>query len=227
MATGADIVALARQQIGDPYIFGAEGPDSFDCSGLVEWVAGRLGLHTPRTTSQMIGRGSNLLPIGRGDLQAGDLIFSNWGEGRSSHVAIYTGAGTVVEAPKPGRTVTETPFGSSYQAHADAYRRIPGVSGGSIRNVGGVTGLAGGTSILSGALGALPFPNPGSVIEALTNIGQGMQNAAAAAADVGELAGTVGKIFLPSNAIRAFSLFFGIIFILIGVFFLAREVRQS
>src|SRR6185503_2636789 len=105
MATGADLVTLARQQIGDPYVYGDEGPDSFDCSGLVQWVADKVGLHTPRTTAQMIGHDSNLTPIGAGDLKAGDLVFSNWGEGPSSHVAIYTGKGTVIEAPQPGQTV--------------------------------------------------------------------------------------------------------------------------
>lgn len=94
---------------------------------------------------------------------------------------------------------------------------------------GGAAGALGG--FLAGAdiagLPSLPFLNPGTSIQALTNIGQGMQNIASGVVRVGELAGAVSRLFLPNNAIRAFALFFGTIFILIGIFFLSREVRQS
>lgn len=221
MATGADLVTLARQQIGDPYVFGAEGPDSFDCSGLVQWVAQRVGLSTPRTTAQMMSPGSNLVPIGRSDLREGDLIFSNWGSGRSSHVGIFTGKGTIIEAPQPGDTVKETTLGRSYWAHTDAFRRIPGVDGRPADPGAFLAGVESGLNIAG-----LPFPIPTSAGEALANIGQGIQNVAVGASKVGNLAGTVGKLFLPSNAIRAAAFFFGTIFILIGIMFLAWEVKE-
>lgn len=89
----------------------------------------------------------------------------------------------------------------------------------------GVGGFMAGANIAG--VPVLPFLNPGSTVQALTNIGQAMQNTATAAARTAELAGQVSKLFLPNNAIRAFALFFGTIFILIGILFLAREVRQS
>lgn len=101
-------------------------------------------------------------------------------------------------------------------------RKALGVASGAAAGVGGF--MAG--ADIAG-LPPLPFLNPGTSMQALTNIGQGMQNLATGAARVGELAGLVSRIFLPSNAIRAVALFFGIVFILIGILFLAREVRQS
>jgi hypothetical protein len=87
---------------------------------------------------------------------------------------------------------------------------------------GFITGLGAGL----GATG-LPFPTPGTVTEGLANVGQAIENSARSAAEIAGLANQVGKLFLPSNLIRGFALFFGSIFILIGILFLAREVRQS
>lgn len=93
------VLAYARAQIGKPYKWGASGPDSFDCSGLVNAAFDQIGIDLPRTTAGLITVGS---AVKKADLQPGDLVFPNTG-----HVQIYSGDGKVVEAPKAGVPVRE------------------------------------------------------------------------------------------------------------------------
>lgn len=231
--SGADIVSYALTQRGDPYVWGAEGPDAFDCSGLVEYVYKHFGLDTPRTTQQMI-RSTALQPVQRKDLQPGDLIFSNWTGATSSHVGIYTGSGSIIEAPEPGKNVTLTTLGPNYWAHVDAMRRVPGVSGSTGPSTGGSTGgILEGVKIglesvpgVSSMLGGL-IPNPTNVTDALSNVGTALTGVAEGAMGVGNLATLLTRAFLPSNMIRATAFFFGTIFIIVGIWFLAREIKES
>lgn len=232
MTTGADIVAEAKRQIGDPYVWGAEGPDRFDCSGLVQYVYKKFGLSTPRTTSDMMGSKSPLIPITRSQLQPGDLIFSHWGSNKPhSHVAIYAGNNQVVEASHPGTDVRTLSYGPSYTAHTDAYRRVPGLNGSTSVPAGGTGGNAGGGlgSILGpgGQLIAELIPKPANVTEALTNVGNAAAGIASSVAGVGELAGTVSRALLPSNMLRIAMFLFGTMFVIVGMWFLAREVKES
>ncbi len=236
MTSGADVVAYANSQRGKPYVFGARGPNSFDCSGLVQYVYKHFGLSTPGTTSTMMASNSNLIKINRGDLQPGDLIFSHWGSGGPhSHVAIYTGNNEVIEAPEPGKTVTLTKLGDWFWPHVDAYRRVPGINGaGTVGNLGSGPGNTGDTidpirSVLTlggKAIGAL-YDSPGNVTEALTNVGTGIIGVAQGASEIGALASVVTRAFLPSNLLRGAFLVSGIIFVLIGIWFLAREIKES
>lgn len=231
MVAGTDIVSFALQQRGDPYVWGAEGPDSFDCSGLVEYVYKRFGLTTPRTTSDMMGPKSNLQPVTRANLQPGDLIFSNWIGKPNSHVGIYTGQGSIIEAPEPGKTVTVTPLTNGYWSHVDGMRRVPGTDG-SATGDPALTGLQAGLNAVPGigpGLAALAgwLPNPGNVTDALTNVGTGIAGVAQGAMGVGRAAELLTRAFLPSNIIRGAAFFFGSIFVLIGIWFLAREIKES
>lgn len=100
------IVSLARQQLGKPYVWGATGPNSFDCSGLVQYVYRQVGINLPRTANAQSGMG---YAVSLNNLQAGDLLF--WTNGRTAyHVAIYTGNGNMLFAPQPGQTVKEEPM---------------------------------------------------------------------------------------------------------------------
>jgi cell wall-associated NlpC family hydrolase len=92
-------VAYARAQIGKPYVYGATGPNSFDCSGLVQAAYKAAGVSLPRTTYQQILVGS---PVGKTALTIGDLVFPDVG-----HVQIYSGNGNVIEAPHTGTNVRE------------------------------------------------------------------------------------------------------------------------
>jgi peptidoglycan DL-endopeptidase CwlO len=77
--SGASIVAEAKKFVGDPYAYGAAGPSSFDCSGLVQYVLTQLGVKSvPRTSEAQWGW---VTKISRSQLQPGDLIFEQWGGG--------------------------------------------------------------------------------------------------------------------------------------------------
>ena len=99
----AAAVAFAAAQLGDAYRWGAAGPDSWDCSGLMlmAWRAG--GISLPHSSA---GQYAASTPIGAGDLRPGDLVF--WGASPSGiyHVAMYVGGGEIIHAPRTGRPVS-------------------------------------------------------------------------------------------------------------------------
>lgn len=94
----ASVVALAKEQVGKPYVWGATGPDKFDCSGLVQYVYQHAaGINLPRTTYGQVKVGQTV-PLDK--LQAGDLVF--WGsETAPYHVAIYIGNNQYVNSATP------------------------------------------------------------------------------------------------------------------------------
>lgn len=94
----AAIVSLAKQQVGKPYVWGATGPDKFDCSGLVQYVYQHAaGINLPRTTYDQVKVGQTV-PLEQ--LQAGDLVF--WGSATAPyHVAIYIGNNQYVNSATP------------------------------------------------------------------------------------------------------------------------------
>ena len=106
-------VAFAYAQLGKPYVWGATGPDSYDCSGLMYAAWGAAGITLPRDT---YGEWADLPHIPMSDLQPGDLILYN-GE---SHVAMYVGNGEIIDAPHTGAVVEKLPESTSwYAAGAD------------------------------------------------------------------------------------------------------------
>jgi cell wall-associated NlpC family hydrolase len=101
-------VAYARAQLGKPYVWGAEGPGAFDCSGLT-WAAWHdAGLHWQRMTAADQWHALRAHEVPRAQLRPGDLVFFAWrlGDWRSiHHVGLYVGRGLMVEAPRPGAAV--------------------------------------------------------------------------------------------------------------------------
>jgi hypothetical protein len=97
-ASAADAVDIAASLIGRPYVWGAEGPRSFDCSGLTQYVYQEVGVELPR---RAIGQSRVGEPAGR-RLQRGDLVFFSTDTRRSevTHVGIYEGDGMMIEASK-------------------------------------------------------------------------------------------------------------------------------
>lgn len=99
---GAAAVRAAARQIGDPYVWGADGPNAWDCSGLVihgGWDA--VGANWPDTTAN--GLGHHFPAIKAKSARPGDLVLWDWDHnGVWDHVALYAGAGQVVEAPRRG-----------------------------------------------------------------------------------------------------------------------------
>ncbi|MFJ2273085.1 NlpC/P60 family protein [Streptomyces sp. NPDC087866] len=95
------VLAFARAQIGKPYVWGATGPASYDCSGLTQAAWKAAGVDIPRTTWDQVKAGTR---IATADLQPGDLVFFY---DDISHVGIYKGDGMMIHAPKPGANVRE------------------------------------------------------------------------------------------------------------------------
>lgn len=98
-------VRAALSRLGRPYVWGATGPDRFDCSGLVQWAYAQAGVRLHRTTYEQIHQG---VPVPRSEVRPGDLVFPHTG-----HVQMAIGNGMVVEAPQPGATVQISRMGSA------------------------------------------------------------------------------------------------------------------
>ncbi|MFJ1841313.1 MULTISPECIES: NlpC/P60 family protein [unclassified Streptomyces] len=95
------VLAFARAQIGKPYVWGATGPSSYDCSGLTQAAWKAAGVDIPRTTWDQVKVGTR---VATADLRPGDLVFFY---DDISHVGIYKGGGMMIHAPKPGANVRE------------------------------------------------------------------------------------------------------------------------
>ncbi|MBO3444603.1 C40 family peptidase [Clostridium sp. CCUG 7971] len=118
------IVKKAHEQLGKSYVWGAEGPNSFDCSGLVHYVYGQHGIKTPRVSRDQYKAGKS---VSQSNLQPGDLIFSSTdGSGRVTHVGIYVGEGKMIHAPNSKGVVKKVDINASYwqKAYVGAKRII-------------------------------------------------------------------------------------------------------
>lgn len=98
-------VRAALSRLGRLYVWGATGPDQFDCSGLVQWSYARAGIHLDRTTYQQINDG---IPVPRSQVRPGDLVFPHAG-----HVQMAIGNNLVVEAPYSGASVRISQLGNN------------------------------------------------------------------------------------------------------------------
>ena len=94
-------LAFARAQIGKPYVWGATGPDSYDCSGLTQAAWKAAGVDLPRVTYDQVNAGTTV-PLSQA--QPGDLVFFY---DDITHVGVYVGNGMMIHAPKPGTYVRE------------------------------------------------------------------------------------------------------------------------
>lgn len=99
----AAAVAAARSAVGKPYVWGAAGPGSFDCSGLTQWAYGKAGVAIPRTSQAQRAAGRQV-PVS--EARPGDLVVYR---DDASHVGMYVGDGRVVHAPHPGAPVRYDP----------------------------------------------------------------------------------------------------------------------
>lgn len=102
----AGAIAFAYGAIGKPYVWGATGPGSFDCSGLTQAAWRSAGVSLPRTTYTQINAGRR---VSRDQLAPGDLVFFYSGV---THVGLYIGNGQMIHAPRPGSTVRVAPIDS-------------------------------------------------------------------------------------------------------------------
>ena len=108
--TQRQVIDCARNQLGKPYVYGAAGPNSFDCSGLAYYCHGNA---IPRTASaQAYGSGKT---IGKNSVQPGDLMFWNTMGDGVGHTTICSGSGKMIHAPTSGQNVKEVTYkGNNY-----------------------------------------------------------------------------------------------------------------
>ncbi|MFJ2826223.1 NlpC/P60 family protein [Streptomyces sp. NPDC087263] len=92
--------AAAQSVIGSPYVYGASGPSSFDCSGLTSWAFAQAGVSIPRTSQEQANAGTRI--YSQSDLQVGDLVIFYSDQ---HHVGFYAGNGQVLHAPRSGTVV--------------------------------------------------------------------------------------------------------------------------
>lgn len=104
---GKRAISYAFMQLGKPYVWGAEGPDSFDCSGLTSQAWAHAGVNIPRTSQEQWAR---LPHVPLELLRPGDLVIYFSG---ASHVAVYIGNGLVIQAPRPGSVVKVSPIAAN------------------------------------------------------------------------------------------------------------------
>ncbi|MBP2058121.1 cell wall-associated NlpC family hydrolase [Lactobacillus colini] len=106
-AAAQKVINLAKKQVGKPYVYGAAGPYSFDCSGLTSYVySNAVGKNIGRTTYVQLNAGKR---VSVSNLKPGDLVF--WG---NYHVGIYLGNNQYIHAPQPGQNVTVASISSYF-----------------------------------------------------------------------------------------------------------------
>ncbi|MBC2867256.1 C40 family peptidase [Streptomyces mexicanus] len=99
--------SAAQTRIGSPYVYGATGPSSFDCSGLTSWAYAQAGVSIPRTSEAQANIGTRI--YSQSQLQVGDLVFFY---GDLHHVGLYAGNGQVLHAPHTGAVVRYEAIGN-------------------------------------------------------------------------------------------------------------------
>ncbi|MGL5352132.1 MAG: C40 family peptidase [Clostridium sp.] len=117
-SVASQIVTNAYEQLGSPYVWGATGPDAFDCSGLITYVYGNSGIYLPRTSSSQYYAGTN---ISMDELMPGDLVFFDT-YGSLSHVGIYIGGGDFIHAGTTSVVVSSLYEGYYSSRYAGATR---------------------------------------------------------------------------------------------------------
>jgi hypothetical protein len=135
-----DVIALATAQEGKPYVYGDEGPDTFDCSGLMQYCFGLVGISLPRTSQEQQAWATPVkspLP--------GDLVF--YGQ-PATHVGLYLGGGKMIDAPDVGKNVEVDNVGTP-----TSYGRVKGLGTAAAPAVSTVAAVTAGTGdVLAGLL---------------------------------------------------------------------------
>lgn len=185
VVSGSDVVGEAERFLGTPYVWGGDGPTGFDCSGLVQYVYGQLGISLPRTSEEQASAGTAVPSLATA--APGDLVFFAGSDGTATapgHVGIYLGDGMMIDAPYTGTDVQIQPVSAA--GSPVAIRRIAGTVG------------AGSPGSLDGALGTL-----GAFGRAGAGAGQATSGAAVPATLAPLFAQAAGKYGVPETLLEA------------------------
>lgn len=219
MIAGLTLVKTAATKLGKPYVFGAEGPNAFDCSGLMQWAYAQHGIKLPRVTGDQVKVGQ---AVAKGQWQPGDLIFSSWDGKPHSHVGMYAGDNRIIVAPSTGKNVQYTTLGPTYMGKIDAVRRVPGVTGYTGQPAGN------GGSDPQGGGGLIPgLPDPGDLVGAVRAGAGALGGIANSAAKAGALADKLMWLALPTTWTRIIAGVLGAAFLFIGIGLLGREALRK
>lgn len=126
-STAQKILELAKQQLGKKYVWGATGPNSFDCSGLTKYIYGKVGIKLERVSYSQATQG---IKVSKANLQPGDLVFfsginASSSKAKISHVGIYIGNGKFIHAANSSRGVVTDELNSDYySSHYVTARRV-------------------------------------------------------------------------------------------------------
>ena len=99
-----EVISAAESQKGKPYAWGGTGPNSFDCSGLVQHSFEQAGVSLPRVAQDQVGSGTR---VSYSDARRGDVLYWTDSGGYAYHVAIYLGGGRMIDAPSSGGKIAE------------------------------------------------------------------------------------------------------------------------
>jgi cell wall-associated NlpC family hydrolase len=110
------VVAFVYAQLGKPYVFGASGPSSYDCSGLTSAAWASVGISIPRTSEE---QWAGLPHVPTSDMQPGDILVFNG----AGHVGIYVGGGMMIDSPHTGLTVEKVALSGWYASTLDGVVR--------------------------------------------------------------------------------------------------------
>ena len=120
-ALGEQIVALAKQYLGTPYVLGGNGPSSFDCSGFTKYIYAQFGYTLNRTATDQLQNG---VSVSRSELQPGDLVFFKYNTSKPvSHVGIYIGNGEFIHASTNRYVVQIDQMNTGHYANVYVYAR--------------------------------------------------------------------------------------------------------
>ena len=108
---GAKLVTEAKKHLGKKYVWGATGPNTFDCSGLTQYCHKKLGISIPRTSLAQSNSGKS---VSKSNLQMGDLIFWKTTSAKVGHVGMYVGNGQFIHAPNSRSVVKIDSLSNSY-----------------------------------------------------------------------------------------------------------------
>ena len=108
---GDKLVSLAKSKLGCKYVWGATGPNTFDCSGLTSWCHKQVGINIPRTSLAQSKGGK---AVSKSNLQPGDLLFWKTTSAEVGHVGMYVGNNQFIHAPNKSKPVKYDSLNSSY-----------------------------------------------------------------------------------------------------------------